>query len=57
MEKSIGASYTIEWDRGNHSVTILHKGKRKRTFQFDKFYKAVDFYANLKKVKDVKELL
>lgn len=55
VSKAVGQNYEIEWDKEKFSVTIIFKGKRKQTYTFGKFYKAVNFYARLKKVKDVKE--
>ena len=57
IAKEVGQNYTVEWNREKFTVTVIFKGKPKKTFLFDKFYKSVNFYASLKKVKDVKECL
>ena len=55
--KSVGTCYEVEWDREKFTVSILYKCKLKKTFGFDKFYLSANFYASLKKVKDIKEVL
>ena len=57
IRKDVGGNYEIFCDREKFTVSILFKGKEKGTFHFDKMYKAIDFYASLKKVKDVKNVL
>jgi hypothetical protein len=54
IAKSVGSCYEITCDRNKHTVSIFFKGKEKNTFYFSKMYEAVNFYARLKKVKDVK---
>lgn len=56
ISKSVGKSYEIELDKEEFKVFVL-KGKKKITFSFDKFYKSVNFYASLKTVKMVKEVI
>ena len=57
IRKDVGGNYEIVCDREKFIVTILQKGKEKGVFHFDKMFKAINFYANLKKVKDVKNAL
>lgn len=56
ISKSVGKSYEIELDREEFKVFIIRRKKR-ICFTFDKFYKSVDFYASLKTVKMVKEVV
>ena len=53
--KSVGHYNEVEWDREDYTVTTLYKGKILSIYRFDKFYKSVNFFARLKKVKDIKE--
>ncbi len=56
IEKSVGIKYTLELDKPTHTVTLVYKGKRQRAYIFDMMYKALDFYARIKQVKDIKEI-
>ena len=53
IEKSVGTKYTVELDKHIHTVMIVFKGKPKNAFTFDKLYKAINFYAAIKLVKDI----
>ena len=55
--KEVGQNYTIEWNKDTFTVSILFKGRCKASYSFDKYYKAVNFYARFKKVKNIKEFL
>jgi hypothetical protein len=56
IEKSLGVKYSIELDKLTHTVTLVYKGKNQNAFVFDKYFKAVDFFARIKQVKDVKDI-
>lgn len=55
VNKAIGAYNEVEWDKEDFTVTTLYKGRILSIYKFDKFYKSVNFFARLKKVKDIKE--
>lgn len=56
ISKFVGKYYEIEWDKEQFLVTVISKDKKVQ-FKFDKYYKAVNFYAKLKTVKAIKEAL
>lgn len=56
ISKNVGSSYEIVCDKTKHTVTIYHLGKKKKSYAFPKMYLAVNFYAALKLVKQMKEL-
>lgn len=55
IAKTVGSRYEVECNKSTNTVTIINNGKRKQTYCFSKMYLAINFYAKLKKVKDVKE--
>jgi hypothetical protein len=54
ISKCVGSNYEIVCDRKNCTVTIYYKEKKQKSFQFSRMGRAIDFYARLKQVKDVK---
>jgi len=54
ISKHVGSAYEVVCDRKNYIVTIYHKEKKQKSFQFSRLGRAIDFYARLKQVKDVK---
>ncbi len=56
ISKNVGSSYEIVCDKPKHTVTIYHQGKKKKSYEFPKMFLAVNFYAALKLVKQMKEL-
>ena len=53
LVKYLGTNWEVQFNGENYTVTTFFKGKWKDCYQFDKYYKAVTFYARLKLVKDV----
>ncbi len=53
--KEVGMNWRVECDRNSFTVYIFFKDKLKDVYSFDKLFKAINFYARLKKVKDVKD--
>lgn len=54
ISKYIGSNYEVVCDRKNYIVNIYYKEKKQNSFQFSRLGRAIDFYARLKQVKDVK---
>lgn len=54
VSKSVGSKHEIVYNRDLYIVSIIEKGKQIGVYHFDKMYKAVNFYASLKQVKDIK---
>lgn len=53
LSKYLGTNWEVQFNGENYTVTTFFKGKWKNCYEFDKYYKAVTFYARLKLVKDV----
>lgn len=54
ITKTIGMFYEIIYNQKDFSVSVIKRDKVIAKYTFDKLYKAVNFYARLKKIKDVK---
>ena len=57
VSKYIGNNYEVLWDKDGYQVTIIHNSTPVKVMVFVKYWKAVDQYAALKTVKDIKSLL
>ncbi len=55
IAKTVGSRYEVECNKSTNTVTIINNGKQKQVYNFPKMYLAINFYAKLKKVKDIKE--
>ncbi len=55
IRKTISLNYEAECDSRNNTVSVFYKGEKVNSFAFDKYYKAVNFYARLKRAKDAKQ--
>lgn len=53
LSKNVGARHEVSLDTESFVVTVSSK-KKKQSFAFDKYFKAVNFYARIKQVKDIK---
>ena len=53
LSKYLGTNWEVQLNGETYTVTTFFKGKWKDCYEFDKYYKAVTFYARLKLVKDV----
>ena len=57
VSKFVGSNYEVILDRDGYTVSVQKGRERPHVYTFNKYYQAVNFYASLKKVKDVKEAL
>lgn len=57
VSKYVGSNYEVLWDKDGYQINIIHKSRTVKVLVFDKYWKAVDQYAALKTVKDIKALL
>ena len=53
LVKYLGTNWEVRLNGECFTVETFFKGKLKDIYSFDKYYKAVTFYARLKLVKDV----
>ena len=54
ISKYVGIRHEVVYNRDLLVVSIMEKKKQIGVYHFDKMYRAVNFYASLKQVKDIK---